>query len=102
MGCKHAFNPSYGLERGFALLELNLELVDRMLQVLAPLHRSLRVGRICEMGGIVDPGPVLLGFDLALEIAGDALEFGDHSSDLRDLAPLLLDLKLFQAHELFA
>ena len=54
------------------------------------------------MAGIVDPGSVLLGLDLALEIAGDALELGDHAFDLRDLAPLLIDLKFLQANKRLA
>ena len=54
------------------------------------------------MPGIVDPRAVLLGLDLALEIDGDALELGDHALDLRDLAPLLVDLKLLQANERLA
>ena len=51
------------------------------------------------MAGIVDAGAVLLDLDLALEIGGHALELGDHVFDLRDLAPLLVDLKLLQANE---
>ena len=54
------------------------------------------------MGGIVDAGAVLLGLDLAVEVAGDALELGDHGLDLRDLAPLLVDLEFLQADEGFA
>ena len=37
------------------------------------------------MRRIVDAGAVLLDLDLALEIAGHALEFGDHAFDLHDL-----------------
>src|SRR5262249_22388356 len=84
-------------ERGLGLVELDLQLVGGTLEVLAPLHRGLGVGRIGEMAGIVNPGSVLLGLDLALQIAGDALELGDHTLDLRHLAPLLVDLKLLQA-----
>ena len=47
------------------------------------------------MGGVVDSGPVLLGLDLAIEVGRNALEFGDHGLDLRDLAALLVDLKPF-------
>ena len=54
------------------------------------------------MRGIVDAGAVLLGLDLAVELAGDAVEFGDHGLDLGDLAPLLVDLKFLQADEGFA
>jgi hypothetical protein len=54
------------------------------------------------MAGVVNPGAILLGLDLALEIAADALELGDHALDLRDLAPLLVDLKLLQANERLA
>ena len=51
------------------------------------------------MRGIVDPGAVLLGLDLAIEVGGHALELGDHALDLRDPAPLLVDLELLQADE---
>ena len=51
------------------------------------------------MRRIVDAGPLLLGLDLAFEIAGHALELGDHAFDLRDLAALLVDLKLLQPNE---
>jgi hypothetical protein len=37
--------------------------------------------------------------DLALQLDGDALEFAIHAFDLRDLAPVLVDLKPFQANE---
>ena len=54
------------------------------------------------MGGIVDTGAVLLELDLALELVRDAVELGHHRLDLGDLAPLLVDLKFFQADEGFA
>ncbi len=47
-------------QRVLGVVELNLQLVGGMLEVLAPLDRSLGVGRIGEMRGIVDVGPVLL------------------------------------------
>src|SRR5262249_52710411 len=61
-------------ERGLGILELRLELLGRALEVLAPLHRRLGIGRIGEMSGIVDAGALLLGADLAIEIGPDALE----------------------------
>ena len=48
---------------------------------------------------VVDASAVLLGLDLALEIAGHALELGDHDLDLRHLAAPLVDLKLFQPNK---
>jgi hypothetical protein len=54
------------------------------------------------MRGIVDAGAVLLGLDLALEVAGNAIELGDHAFDLRDPAALFVDLKFLQADERFA
>jgi len=54
------------------------------------------------MARVVDPGPVLLGLDVAIEIAADALELTDHGLDLGDLATLLVDLKLLQANECLA
>ena len=54
------------------------------------------------MPRIVNSGAVLLGLDLAIEIAGHALELGDHALDLRDLATPLVDLKLLEANERFA
>ena len=53
------------------------------------------------MRGIVDAGAVLLGLDLALEVARHALELGDHAFDLRDPAALFVDLKFLQADERF-
>jgi hypothetical protein len=47
----------------------------------------------------VNPGSILLGLDLTLEVAGNALELADHDLDLSDLAALLIDLKPFQADE---
>ena len=54
------------------------------------------------MRGIVDARAVLLGLDLAVEIAGNAVEFGDHRLDLGDLAPFLVDLEFLQADQRFA
>jgi hypothetical protein len=54
------------------------------------------------MGGIVDPGAVLLDLDLSFQIGGHALEFGDHALDLHDLPALFVDLKLLQANERIA
>ncbi|MHC2320341.1 hypothetical protein ACVIHC_007387 [Bradyrhizobium diazoefficiens] len=51
------------------------------------------------MRGIVDPGTLLLGLDLAFEIDRHPLEVGDHGLDLGDPAALLVDLKLLQANE---
>ena len=49
------------------------------------------------MRGIIDPGALLLGLDLALEIDRHALEIGDHALDLGDPSALLVDLKFLQA-----
>ena len=54
------------------------------------------------MRGVVDTGAILFGLDLALEVARDAIELGDHAFDLRDPAALFVDLKLLQADERFA
>ena len=51
------------------------------------------------MRRIVDAGAVLLGGDLALEVGRHAVEVGDHAFDLRNAAPLLVDLKFPQANE---
>src|SRR5437667_9300858 len=51
------------------------------------------------MPRVMDAGPLLLGRDLAVEIAGHALELGSHGFDLRDFPPFLLDLKFLQANE---
>src|SRR5579864_6390788 len=75
------------------------QFVGRTLEVLAPGDRSLGIGRIGEVAGIVDAGAILLDLDLALEIGGHALELGDHGLDLGDLAPFLVDLKLLQANK---
>jgi hypothetical protein len=47
----------------------------------------------------MDAGPFLLGRDLAVEIAGHALELGDHAFDLRHFPAFLVYLKLLQANE---
>ncbi len=54
------------------------------------------------MPGVVDTGAILFGFDLAIEIAGDAIELGNHAFDLRNPAALFVDLKFLQADERFA
>ena len=48
------------------------------------------------MGGIVDPGAVLLVLDFALEVDRHALEVGDHALDLGDPSALFIDLKFFR------
>ena len=88
-------------ERKPRLLELALELVGRALQIVAPPHRRLGIGRIGEMRRIVDAGAFLLGRDLAIEVGGHAVEIGHHALDLRNAAPLLVDLKFPQANERF-
>ena len=54
------------------------------------------------MPGIVDPGALLLRLDLALEIDRHAVELGDHALDLRNPAPLLVNLKFLQPDERLA
>src|SRR5215475_13081536 len=88
-------------ERRLGVVELSLELADRALEILAPLDRGLGISRIGKMRRIVDAGAILLDLDLAVEVDGHALELGHHRLDLRDLAPLLVDLKLPQADERF-
>src|SRR4051812_10848701 len=51
------------------------------------------------MRRIVDPGTILFGCDFAIELAGHAIEVGDHAFDLRHPAPLLVDLEFPQANE---
>src|SRR5206468_1761344 len=48
-------------ERVLGLVELAAQFAGRALEVLAPPDRGLGVGRIGEMGRIVDAGAVLLG-----------------------------------------
>jgi hypothetical protein len=54
------------------------------------------------MSGVVDTRTVLLDLDLALEIAGDTVELGDHRLDLGDLATLLVDLEFLKTDKGFA
>jgi hypothetical protein len=89
-------------QHGLGVVELRFQLAGRLAQVLAPADRGLGIGRIGEMGGIVDAGAFLLGLDLAVELGRDAVELGDHGLDLSNLAPLLVDLKFLQADEGFA
>jgi hypothetical protein len=53
------------------------------------------------MSRVVDSRTVLLDLDLALKIAGNAVELGDHRLDLGDLPPLLVDLKFLETDEGF-
>ena len=54
------------------------------------------------MRRIADPGPLLLGLDLALEIVRHALEVGDHALDLGNPPALLVDLELLQTDQRFS
>jgi hypothetical protein len=54
------------------------------------------------MGGVMDACPVLLDLDLPLEIARNAIEFGNHGLDLGDLAPLFVDLEFLKTDKGFA
>src|SRR3954469_9137692 len=63
-------------ERRLGVIELNPQLIGGALEVLAPRHSGLGIGRIGEMGRILNAGPVLLGFDLALEVDAHAFELG--------------------------
>ena len=54
------------------------------------------------MARIVNIGTILLGLDLALEIARHAVELCDHAFDLHDLPALLVDLELLQTNERIA
>src|SRR5471032_3546302 len=89
-------------QHGLGVVELGFQLTGRSLEVLAPADRGLGVGRIGEMGGIVNTGAFLLGLDLAVELGCDTIELGNDGLDLSNLAPLLVDLKFLQADEGFA
>ena len=54
------------------------------------------------MSRVVNPGAILFRLDLALEIDRHAVELCDHALDLRDPAPLLVNLKFLQADERLA
>jgi hypothetical protein len=54
------------------------------------------------VSGVVDTGALLLDLDLAFELSGNTIELGDHRLNLGDLAPLLVDLELFQTDKGFA
>jgi hypothetical protein len=54
------------------------------------------------MARIMNTGAILFGLDLALEVARDAIELGNHAFDLSDPAALFVDLKFFQADERFS
>src|SRR5262245_4538861 len=87
------------VESRFGVLELDLQVVRRALEVVAALDRGLCIGWIGEMTWIVNTGAILFGLDLAFEIAADALELADHGLDLGDPTPPLVNLKFFQANE---
>jgi len=76
--------------------ELLAQLMDRRIEVVAPLHRGLGEGRIGEMRRVVDAAALLLGDDLVVELLRHALELGDHRFDLGDLATFLVDLESLQ------
>ena len=86
-------------KRRLGILKLAAQFVGRAFEVFAAVDRCLGVGRIGKMPGIMDAGAVLLDPDLTFQIARHAVELSDHHLDLRDLAPFLIDLKLFQADE---
>ena len=48
------------------------------------------------MRRVVYAGAILFDPNFALKLAGHTIEFSDHCFDLRDLAPLLVDLKLLE------
>jgi hypothetical protein len=83
------------------VFELNPQFIGRASQVFPALDRGLGIGRISEMRGIVDPGPLLFGLDFALEVDRHALEIGDHTLDLGDPPALFIDLKFLQPDERF-
>ena len=76
-----------------------LQLVGRALEVVAPLRSRPWRRSDRRNGRIMDAGAVLLGLDLAFEVGRHAVELGDHALDLRNPAPLLVDLKFLQANE---
>ena len=84
-------------QQAFGVFQLNPQFVGGAGQVFPALDRGLGIGRIGEMGGIVDPGALLLGLDFALQIDRHPLEVGDHTFNLGDPSALLVDLKLLQA-----
>ena len=61
------------LQRFLGVVELGFQLVGGMLEVLAPLDGGLGIGRVGEVGRIVDPRPILLDLDFALQVVGHAL-----------------------------
>ena len=83
------------------VFQLDAKFIGGTGQVLPPLDRRLGVGRVGEVGGIVDPGPLLFGLDFPLEIDLHALKIGDHALDLGNPSPLFVDLKLLQADQRF-
>jgi hypothetical protein len=50
----------------------------------------------------MNPGALLLYLDLTFEIDRHAVELGNHALDLRNPAPLLVNLKFLQPNERLA
>ena len=83
------------------IFQLDPQFVGRTRQVLATLDRRLGIGRIGEVRWIVDPGALLLDFDLTLQIDRHALKVSDHALDLGHPPSLFLDLEFPQADQRF-
>src|ERR1700742_644522 len=88
-------------QRCLGLFELTAQLVGRTRQIFAALDRSLGIGRISEVRGIVNPGALLFGLDFTLKVDRHALEVSNHGFDLGDPATFLVDLKFLQADQRF-
>src|SRR5215813_6614782 len=89
-------------QRPFGVLKLDAQLIGGTLEIVAPVYRSLGIGWVGEMARVMNPGPVLLHLDLALKIDRHTVEFGNHALDLRNPAPLLVNLKFLQPDERLA
>ena len=76
--------------------ELGFQAVGGGAQVVTALARRFGEGRVGKMRRVLDPGAVLLGLDLAVEIGGHVLELADHVLEIGNLACFLVGLKLFQ------
>jgi hypothetical protein len=86
-------------EMPLRLVELAAQFLGGAAEIVAPLAGSPRIGGIGEVPDIVDADTILLELNLAIEVGRHTVELRHHRFDLRDAAPLLVDLEPLEAEE---